>query len=105
MNERRAERRQRVLKKGKIVFNDRYSVLDCRIRDLTPGGARLVLDNTLYVPSEFSFIDTVSRIERLARLVWRTEAEIGVAFAPPGTLGTTPDGDGRKIVPFNSVRR
>jgi len=103
MEERRAERRQRCLKKGKIVFNDRNSLIDCRIRDMTPGGARLLVENTLFIPTHFTFIDTLSRIERVARLVWRTDREIGVAFAPPGTLGVVPEGDDDKIVPFNAA--
>ena len=104
MDERRAERRQRVLKKGKIVFNDRMSILDVRIRDLTAGGARLVVENPLYIPNEFGFIDTVSRIERLARLVWRSEREIGIAFAPPGSPLHSNDGASAEVIPMHKPR-
>jgi hypothetical protein len=53
MSERRTTGRQRVLKAGKIVFNNGASVLDCTVRNVSGTGACLMVVNALAVPAEF----------------------------------------------------
>ena len=81
MQERRKEPRQRVLKAGKVICNDRSCVFDCRITDLTAGGARLKIENPWLVPNRFDFVDTASaKTKRPARVIWREVMEFGISF-------------------------
>src|ERR1700688_3166262 len=52
MVEYRKHPRHRTLKGGKIIYNRRLTVIDCVIRNLSPGGACLEV-NTHYLPDEF----------------------------------------------------
>ena len=81
MEERRIERRQKVLKAGKIVHSGQNCLYDCRVRDMTAHGARLRVEHGWQVPRNFNFIDTMrAKIQRPARVVWRAEEEVGIAF-------------------------
>ncbi|MET0440026.1 MAG: sensor domain-containing diguanylate cyclase [Devosia sp.] len=46
--------RRRVLKAGKLVFNDRRSVIDCTVRALWEDGAEVQLSNSADVPDELT---------------------------------------------------
>ena len=52
MSERRTERRIKVLKEGKVMLTDCVSV-DCIVRDMSPGGARLKFEGPVYLPVDF----------------------------------------------------
>ena len=49
---RRKTRRRRTLLSGKIVFNDRWGALDCIVKDLSMGGAKIELGGWLNLPHE-----------------------------------------------------
>lgn len=70
--------RHRTLKAGKIIFNARYSVFECTIRNLSDTGAALEMSTTLGVPAQFTL--AYDKIERQCTVVWRTERKLGVAF-------------------------
>lgn len=79
VEDRRIHRRARVLKRAKIVFRKGYSVLDCVVLDLSPGGARLKLGALLGVPDHFEL-----RIENgpahAVAVSYRTPEVTGVRF-------------------------
>jgi hypothetical protein len=50
MSDNRSYRRQRTLKAGRIVFNQRSSVFDCSIRNLSQTGACLNVPSTIGIP-------------------------------------------------------
>ncbi len=76
--ERRAEVRHRTLKGGLIAFNGGRSTIDCRVRNLSPIGAKLEVDTILGIPDTF---DLASGGETLAcRVIWRKLRELGVEF-------------------------
>lgn len=77
--EHRRERRQRVLKGGRIVFNGGFSVLDCRIKNLNSGGAMIELESLLGIPQHFDLIVEHGK-PRPCRVVWKTDRRMGVAF-------------------------
>ena len=77
--ERRRLARQRVLKTGKIVFNNGSSTISCVVRNLTANGAKLQVDTILGVPEKFS-IQIMDAKARPCRVVWKTHSEIGIAF-------------------------
>lgn len=79
--ERRAWRRQRVLKGGTLRFNKGYGALECRVRDLSEGGARLLFGDTAAVPSTFQFRVSDEKSFRDATVRWRSMTDMGIAFA------------------------
>ncbi|WP_395688756.1 PilZ domain-containing protein [Aestuariivirga sp.] len=78
--ERRRSPRRRVLKRGKILFHDRPSVIDCTIRDISEGGARLLCSQAGLLPKEFFLVFVVEKEMRNVRIIWRTSEELGVEF-------------------------
>lgn len=81
-SERRAVRR-RVLKSGTIAYNDRFKTLSCTVRDLSEGGARLRVDNPMFVPSQFVLLMEQDGFEADCEVVWRADKDVGVRFTSP----------------------
>jgi hypothetical protein len=63
MKDHRRQVRRRVLKGGRILFNSKTSSIDCVVRDLSDGGALLLVENTLGIPSEFVLVMSDGRTE------------------------------------------
>jgi two-component system cell cycle response regulator len=78
--DRRRERRQRVLKLGKILVNGLGSVIDCKVRDLSAGGARLRMENYFAPPEQFELLFVDSGARRMVKTRWRVDNDIGVEF-------------------------
>jgi PilZ domain len=71
--------RRRVLKSGKIIFNDGQSVIDCTVRNMSEHGAHLRVPTVIGVPGEFDLL--MSDGSRFPCRVVRLEAEgVGVQF-------------------------
>ena len=83
--EKRREPRTRTLKTARIVFNDGGSVIDCVVRNLSSGGALLVLPNVLGVPETFELHIDSDGSCRAARTIWKGHGTIGVAFVKAPT--------------------
>ena len=79
MAEKRKAARQRTLKGGVIAFNNRFSTMDCVVRNLTPTGAMLKVGSTVGIPDRFE-LKLESEDFRWCRVKWRREATIGIAF-------------------------
>ena len=52
-DERRRELRRRTFKGGKVIFNDRSSVISCVVRDISATGARLTFPAPQALPQRF----------------------------------------------------
>jgi hypothetical protein len=91
MDERRKAPRRRVLKEGKIVFADGLRVLDCTIRDLSEGGAKLLIANTVGLPDSFHLYEKSSRMLYPAKVAWRQANSVGVEFKGPPSSITAPE--------------
>jgi diguanylate cyclase (GGDEF)-like protein len=81
---RRAERRNRVFKRGRIIFGDGFSTIDCMIRDLSTRGARISVEDQLVVPMRFSFAVLDSGEVYSAARRWQRGRSIGVEFLNDG---------------------
>ena len=81
MEERRASHRSRTFRGGKILFNDRRSVLDCTIRNLSPEGACLQVESLVGVPAAFDLLIDGEEAPRPCRLVWQSHDRAGVEFS------------------------
>jgi hypothetical protein len=90
MIERRSSKRWRTVLKGQVVFNNRSSVLDCSVQDLSDIGAGICFADAPELPPEFE-IEIPSRGLRLpARLIWSRGANHGVMFLEKAKPGTVP---------------
>lgn len=54
MDERRVTHRLRTLKDPRIIYNSGSSTRDCTIRNLSSGGAKLVMKTTVGFPETFA---------------------------------------------------
>jgi hypothetical protein len=70
----------RVLKSARIEFNGGYSVYDCRVKNVSAGGALLELASLVGIPTRFDI--TFEGVRYSCSVMWRTDRLMGVAFAP-----------------------
>jgi hypothetical protein len=80
MAERRNDSRSRSFLGARIIFNGRNSTIDCLIRNISPTGARLLLDDNVVIPNEFELQIPKQDRSFQARLAWRRGGEFGVQF-------------------------
>jgi hypothetical protein len=76
---RRGQDRRTVLKGAKVVFNDGKGVLVCRVRDLSPGGARLEFPPRQALPDSFE-LHIVGQPVRKCERRWTRNNVVGVRF-------------------------
>jgi PilZ domain len=76
----RSVTRARAFLKAQIRFNSGMSTMDCLIRDLSEGGARLQISDSVALPSSFELYIPKRDETRRAVLHWRNSEEIGVGF-------------------------
>jgi hypothetical protein len=92
--ERRKVSRQKSFLRGAINFNNRQSVLDCLIRDISPHGARLIFSGAVAVPDVLELYIPQKDQTLRAHVISRHGREIRVAFAQHLALdGLTEEGD------------
>ena len=100
MQERRSSKRWGAYFKARIVFNNRSSVLDCTVRDLSDTGAGISFASVSPIPTEFELEIPAKGFRVHARPVWSRGANHGVMFwqkAKAWTAATRTHGDGRII--------
>ena len=78
-NRRRAER-IRTLKRARIILNNRSSVFDCVVRNISATGAMLQLGGPVGIPSHFELALGRSRHGPTCTVRWRSEVAMGVSF-------------------------
>ena len=81
MDERRKSARIRALKGARLFFNEGSSSRDCTIRNLSAGGAKMILETSLGIPDEFVLLFE-DGARRRCRVRWRQLTELGVEFLP-----------------------
>lgn len=79
MEENRKDQRQKRLKEGRLVFNNKKSVMSCIVRDASKFGARVQIGEPYLVPYEFDFI-VGGEPPKPARKVWIRQNEMGLQF-------------------------
>jgi hypothetical protein len=85
--------RRRVLKQGRIILNNRFSVIDCMVRDISLGGCRIRLYAKFALPLHFILAFPALGVEREVALVWQNERDAGVRFldeTPPAFARLVP---------------
>jgi PilZ domain len=79
--ERRHSQRARTLRAGKIVFNNKSSVIDCRVRNVSTDGACLMVASVVGIPSAFELLIDGEAASRPCKRVWHTQNRIGIEFS------------------------
>lgn len=76
--DRRRHPRQRVFKQGQIILDN--SVIDCAIRDVSLGGARLRLNGEFAVPERFDLAFVGAGKRKPVRVRWQIGRDLGVEY-------------------------
>ena len=72
--------RRRVLKAGKLVFNDQHSVINGTVRALWADGAEISVSSTLGIPETLTLRIPSDNLERRCTITERTEQKLTLAF-------------------------
>ncbi|NHT76424.1 PilZ domain-containing protein [Rhizobiaceae bacterium CRRU44] len=83
MEEHRHRPRMRTFKSGRLVFNEGSSTLDCVVRNISDGGAKLSFNQVAAIPDVFQ-ISLSDGAKKTCRIVWRKSLDVGVSFEVPG---------------------
>jgi hypothetical protein len=76
--ERRHSPRRRTLKEGRIVFDDKRSVIDCAVINLSEKGANLRLSSMVEIPDTFEL--HIGDEVHAAWVVWKADGALGVTW-------------------------
>ena len=95
ISERRSVRRKHSLKGARIVFNHGSSSFNCAVRDLSDGGAKLVVDSVVDIPRAFDLRFDDGTPPRHCSVQWISGNSIGVRFMSAAS-DTSPGRFGRR---------
>jgi PilZ domain len=80
MIENRVAPRLRSLLKGKVIYNNRLSSMDCVVRDISATGARLAIMHQNSIPDRFELYVPLKEKTYNVEVRWRADEDLGVAF-------------------------
>ena len=78
-DDKRRNRRRRVLKGAKISFRGLGTSTECRVRDLSDIGACLVVASPIGIPDTFDLV-FADGVMKSCKVEWRKADRIGVSF-------------------------
>ncbi len=81
MGERRNSRRTKSFLRGFVYVSRKRGALFCLIRDMSEKGARIVFSDTVTLPDVFDLYIPQRDQSFRAKVQWRRNDEIGLAFA------------------------
>ena len=79
MNDKRHFERHKTLKGARITFHGGHSSIDCVVRNLSNGGARVMLESSIGIPDEVMLVIN-DGTQHQARIVRRKINELGLQF-------------------------
>ena len=82
-NERRGGDRKTVQTRAKCFLEHLNASVECIVLDVSRGGARLRVADSLLLPDEFDLLLSYEGERQRVRLRWRRQKEIGVEFVKP----------------------
>lgn len=91
VNNRRENRRQRVVVGGLIVSRDGVQTWDCLVRDLSGTGAKIKVSQSVVIPEHCHFVQLKDGIAFDAIVQWIRLPEIGLKISDPVSLKETTD--------------
>jgi len=82
MNEHRALPRHKTFIKGRLYYNNGLSSTDCIVRDVSEGGGRLEVPESVAIPDAFELYFPNKNERFQARVRWRRAGQLGVTWSP-----------------------
>ena len=79
---RRKSPRKKTLKEAKVVLRD-WSTIDCLLRNLGDGGARLEFSDPVTLPDTFNVLIVSTNSLIPAKRIWARGGAIGIQFTGP----------------------
>ena len=76
----REAQRKKTLRGGKIIYNNKMSVNDCQIRDMSDDGCRIIVESSVGIPSQFTLHILNGDIHHDCEVVWRKPDMMGVKY-------------------------
>jgi hypothetical protein len=73
--------RTRTYFKGKVVYGAGAFTVDCLIRDMSEGGAKIIIEKHMALPAEFYLIAVKQGVAYKAKVVWQKFPGRGVQFS------------------------
>jgi hypothetical protein len=105
MIERRQSARARVIYSGVIAYDERRSTMNCVVRNFSEDGVKVEFDNTALLPDEIDLLIARKSRAFIAKIVWRSEREAGLAFRSNGANLPIPLDWARRLRASESERR
>jgi hypothetical protein len=78
--EHRNSLRTRTILQGRVVFNDRFSLIECIVRDLSETGAQIAFSHPITLPSELELEIPKKQLSTRARVMWSNGKVHGLLF-------------------------
>lgn len=89
-NDGRRTDRTRTFIAARILFNKGLMQVDCTVRNLSEGGAKLEVSHAVALPDEFDLHMPQRASTRRVRMCWRSADHCGVAFIDGGESAPQP---------------
>ena len=70
----------RVLKSGKLIYNNANSVVDCQIREISSKGCKIRVENSMGIPEHPMLQILDGKTKRQCQVAWKKLEEIGLEF-------------------------
>ncbi len=70
----------RVLKSGKLIYNNSNSVVDCQIREISSKGCKIRVENSMGIPEHPMLQILDGKTKRQCQVAWKKLEEIGLEF-------------------------
>ena len=77
MGERRTSTRKKSFLRGRVMYNNRQSAMDCLIRDVSEHGANLIFSDTASIPEVVELYIPQKDQTFRAHVQWRSGDEVG----------------------------
>ncbi|HYA04304.1 MAG TPA: PilZ domain-containing protein [Xanthobacteraceae bacterium] len=90
MDERRGSRRSKSFLRGFVYVSRKRGALACLVRDLSEKGARIIFSDTVTLPDIVELYIPQREQTLRARVHWRRNDEIGLAFIAEEHAGDVP---------------
>jgi hypothetical protein len=78
--EHRRSPRSRTILQGRVVFNNRFSLIECTVRDLSGTGAQITFSHPVSLPSELEFEIPKKGLSTRAQVMWSSGIHHGLMF-------------------------
>src|SRR3712207_9418999 len=97
--EKRNSERKRTLLQGRVVFNNRFSTIECTVKDLSATGAQIVFEHPTEIPRQVELEVPSRGLAVRCEVRWSKDKRHGLMFlnqtasapAPRGTAPASPD--------------